>query len=75
MDLSGAVPRQVWDTLNDGDLVVTVCDRAHELLAGRADLHWSVPDPVRTPGPAAFDTAFDELSDRVGHLARHLRTA
>src|SRR6266536_5862135 len=34
-----------------GDLVVTVCDLAHEELGSRADLHWSIPDPVPTGAP------------------------
>ena len=37
-----------------------------------ADLHWSVPDPVRTGTPAAFDRAYDELTRRVSDLAPRL---
>ena len=39
-------PRHIDDVWQDGDLVVTVCDLAHEELGGLAALHWSVPDPV-----------------------------
>jgi len=61
--------------LTDGDLVITVCDLAHEDLGARADLHWSIPDPVRTGDDAAFDRAFDELTRRVDELAPHLFTS
>ena len=65
-------PARIDDVLTAGDLVITVCDLAHEDLAGRADLHWSIPDPVRTGDDAAFDRAFDELTRRVDELAPHL---
>lgn len=65
-------PRDVSDVLAEGDLVVTVCDRAHEEAAVPADLHWSVPDPVRAGTQRAFDAAFDELSSRVTTLARRI---
>ncbi|CAL8974792.1 Arsenate reductase [Cellulomonas sp. T2.31MG-18] len=62
-------PRALADVHRDGDLVVTVCDRAHEELPVPADVHWSVPDPVRTGTSDAFDAALAELTDRVEHLA------
>lgn len=65
-------PRHVDDVLADGDLVVTVCDRAHEEAAVRADLHWSVPDPVPAGTQRAFDAAYDEIAARVTTLARRL---
>jgi protein-tyrosine-phosphatase/DNA-binding HxlR family transcriptional regulator len=61
-------PQLIGDVWQDGDLVVTVCDLAHEELSEPAALHWSVPDPVRSGDPASFDTAVDELSRRVGLL-------
>ncbi len=67
-------PRAADEVLAAGDLVVTVCDRAHEEI-GNADLHWSVPDPVAPGTDAAFDAAFDELASRVAALEPHLRTA
>jgi protein-tyrosine-phosphatase len=66
-------PRLIDDVADAGDLVVTVCDLAHEELGQRADLHWSVPDPARTGGPAAFDAAYAELTRRVNDLAPRLR--
>lgn len=65
-------PRQLADVRTGGDLVITVCDLAHEALGPSADLHWSVPDPVRAGTDAAFDQAFDQLTRRVGELAARL---
>jgi len=75
LPLSRVHPQRVDDVLTDGDLVITVCDLAHEDLGARADLHWSIPDPVRTGDDAAFDRAFDELTRRVDQLAPHLFTS
>ena len=68
-------PRHLNDVADARDLVVTVCDLAHEELAGGADLHWSVPDPAATGTPSAFDAAYDELTRRVSDLAPRLRPA
>lgn len=65
-------PQLVDDVRAAGDLIVTVCDRAHEELDGLADVHWSVPDPIRTGSTAAFDRVFTELTRRVRDLAPHL---
>ena len=57
--------------LRPDDLVIAVCDNAHEHLGSRmADrLHWSVPDPARTGTDDAFDRALRDLADRVTRLA------
>lgn len=68
-------PRPIGDVRADGDLVITVCDLAHEELGARADLHWSVPDPVPVGTVAAFDRAYDELTRRVSDLAARLPAA
>ena len=65
-------PRHLSDVRHDGDLIVTVCDRAHEELAGLAAVHWSVPDPVPAGAPEGFDAALDELDRRVRLLAPRL---
>jgi protein-tyrosine-phosphatase len=65
-------PRHLGDVRHDGDLVVTVCDLAHEELGGLAPVHWSVPDPVPARAPEAFDAALDELDRRVTLLAPRL---
>ncbi|MFV2195443.1 ArsR family transcriptional regulator [Nocardiopsis sp. LOL_012] len=65
---------RVEDVLREDDLVVAVCDSAHEELPPhRSRLHWSVPDPVRAGTDAAFDTAFVQIRDRVERLAPTVR--
>ncbi|GAB2488564.1 arsenate reductase/protein-tyrosine-phosphatase family protein [Nocardiopsis aegyptia] len=60
----------VHDVVRDDDLVVAVCDSAHEELPRtRERLHWSVPDPVHTGTDEAFEDAFAQLSDRIERLA------
>ncbi|MBA3420046.1 MAG: helix-turn-helix domain-containing protein [Geodermatophilaceae bacterium] len=56
------------EVLRPDDLVVTVCDNAHEELD--AALHWAVSDPVRIDTDAAFERAFQEIVERVERLAR-----
>lgn len=73
--MSSATPRAVQDVLADGDFVITVCDNAHEELASRPALHWSVPDPVRRGTDDAFDAAVVELTRRVGDLAPRITAA
>jgi ArsR family transcriptional regulator, arsenate/arsenite/antimonite-responsive transcriptional repressor / arsenate reductase (thioredoxin) len=62
-------PCHISGAREDGDLVITVCDLAHEELGGLAALHWSVPDPVPAGDPGSFDSALGELSRRVRQLA------
>ncbi|MGB5951518.1 MAG: ArsR family transcriptional regulator [Ornithinimicrobium sp.] len=62
-------PVRLADAMQEDDFVVTVCDRAHEELAGRTHAHWSIPDPVPDGSSAAFDTAHAELADRIHSLA------
>jgi len=68
-------PRHVGDVRREGDLVITVCDLAHEELAEPLTVHWSVPDPVPAGDPGSFDTALAQLADRVGRLAPRLAAA
>jgi protein-tyrosine-phosphatase len=69
LDLGSARPRVLAEGDLDAEVVVTVCDRAHEELApGGEWLHWSTPDPVGA-GPEAFDEALAELDDRITTLA------
>jgi len=65
-------PRRLSDVQEDGDLVVTVCDLAHEELGTAAAVHWSVPDPVAAGDPGTFDAVLTELGRRVGLLAPRL---
>jgi protein-tyrosine-phosphatase/DNA-binding HxlR family transcriptional regulator len=65
-------PRHISDVRQQGDLVITVCDLAHEELAEAAAVHWSIPDPVPVGDPGSFDAALAQLADRVGRLAPRL---
>ncbi|GAA5149219.1 helix-turn-helix domain-containing protein [Pseudonocardia eucalypti] len=63
-------PRRLDEVLRPGDLVITVCDRAHEELPGDvAAAHWSIPDPARGGGDQAFDESFHQLTGRITRLA------
>lgn len=73
LDFSGTTPRRYADIVRDDDWIVTVCDSAHEALAGTDAVHWSIPDPVRLGTDTAFDQAFDDLAARIGALAPLLR--
>ncbi|RSM73190.1 ArsR family transcriptional regulator [Actinoplanes sp. ATCC 53533] len=61
----------VSDVVNDDDLVIAVCDSAHEDLTAtvRPRLHWSVADPVRADTDAAFEAAYTDLAGRIDRLA------
>jgi ArsR family transcriptional regulator, arsenate/arsenite/antimonite-responsive transcriptional repressor / arsenate reductase (thioredoxin) len=65
-------PRRIGDVRRQGDLVITVCDLAHEELAEPPTVHWSIPDPVPAGDPGSFDDALAQLADRVGRLAPRL---
>jgi protein-tyrosine-phosphatase len=67
--LAGATTADVADVLQTGDLVVAVCDNAHEQLPTRPDLHWSVPDPVTAGTDEAFETAYTDIAARIDRLA------
>jgi ArsR family transcriptional regulator, arsenate/arsenite/antimonite-responsive transcriptional repressor / arsenate reductase (thioredoxin) len=71
LELNSA-PRALEDGDLDADVIVTVCDRAHEELDSQADwLHWSIPDPVEAGTRRAFDTALAELDDRITSITAH----
>jgi ArsR family transcriptional regulator, arsenate/arsenite/antimonite-responsive transcriptional repressor / arsenate reductase (thioredoxin) len=63
-------PKPIDDVLHDDDLIVVVCDNAHEELRHtRTRLHWSIPDPVPINTNAAFERAYTDIDRRVHHLA------
>jgi ArsR family transcriptional regulator, arsenate/arsenite/antimonite-responsive transcriptional repressor / arsenate reductase (thioredoxin) len=79
-------PRHVDEVLgraagaDDGssDLVITVCDAAHEELAPLPTtvperLHWSIPDPARTGEDTDFDRVVVDLTDRIARVAPAIR--
>ncbi|MCO1593935.1 helix-turn-helix domain-containing protein [Micromonospora sp. RHAY321] len=69
LDATGTA--HVADIVRDDDLLIAVCDNAHEELSGpvRPRLHWSVPDPVRVDTDAAFEAAFADLAARIDRVA------
>jgi protein-tyrosine-phosphatase len=72
--LADAGTRHLDHVLRPGDLVVAVCDNAHEHAARtEAWLHWAVPDPAPEGSDAAFDAAVRELSERIDRLIPAIR--
>jgi protein-tyrosine-phosphatase len=68
--LGDARPRALESGDLDAEVIVTVCDRAHEELdPPEYWLHWSVPDPVRAGTPEVFDDTLTELDRRITALA------
>ena len=65
-------PRHISQVRHGGDLVITVCDLAHEELGDLVAVHWSVPDPVPTGDPRSFDAALADLVRRVERFAPRL---
>lgn len=75
-----AVPRHVDDVLGPDDVVITVCDAAHEEIAAASSqdavpgwLHWSIPDPARTGKAEAFDLVVDQLTSRIDRVTAAVR--
>lgn len=67
VDISRSAP-SAYDSLpSDIDLLVSVCDRAHEgnLPAATQQMHWSIPDPVRVGTLGAFRSAFGDIARRI----------
>ena len=68
LDLADARPRLLQPPLT-AELVVTVCDRAHEELDPEPGWwHWSLPDPVLTGTDEAFDAVIADLDVRIATL-------
>jgi protein-tyrosine-phosphatase len=71
LTLDPTATAHVADVVHDGDLVIAVCDNAHEDLTGEVHprLHWSVPDPVRVGTDAAFEAAYTDLVQRIHRMS------
>lgn len=69
LTIAPAGTAHISDVLADDDLLIAVCDNAHEefTTGGRARLHWSIPAPADSD--AAFEAAFADLAARVERLA------
>ncbi|RDH78839.1 ArsR family transcriptional regulator [Mycolicibacterium moriokaense] len=72
--LEPRTPRHVDTVVADGDLIIAVCDRAHEELPATMErLHWSVPDPNRTSMPGPYSRVIDELTRRISAFSPRLQ--
>ncbi|GLW89853.1 helix-turn-helix domain-containing protein [Actinokineospora globicatena] len=73
LSLTRARTHHIDDVARPDDLVVAVCDNAHEELPPADRLHWSVSDPAAVDTLDAFDLAYRDLADRVERLAPAVR--
>lgn len=73
VDLARARPRAIDEVDGTPDLIVTVCDRAHEELGTLARagtiLHWWIPDPREVGTPNAFSDSVTQLRARIATLS------
>lgn len=71
LDIRRSSTAHVADVLHEDDLIIAVCDSAHEQLLDvrHPRLHWSVPDPAAVDTDEAFEAAFAEIAARVDRLA------
>ncbi|MDQ1295690.1 MAG: hypothetical protein QG608_3575 [Actinomycetota bacterium] len=81
LDLKDLGHHRIVDIVRPGDLVIAVCDSAHEELCPGPEpgeglcppyarhLHWAVPDPARQDTDEAFETTFAEILRRIGRAA------
>jgi protein-tyrosine-phosphatase len=75
LSLGSTRTRHVDSVAQTGDLLIAVCDHAHETLPpDPSRLHWSVPDPVPPDTDEAFEATYIDLVDRIGRLAPVLST-
>lgn len=64
--LKAATPRSLEEVTSPPALIIAVCNQAFEEQGPEcAWLHWSIPDPVATGDPAAFDATVTELRARI----------
>jgi protein-tyrosine-phosphatase len=75
LELADLTPRLLDPQAAREDLLVTVCDNAHEELPGLRGIHWSIPDPLRQNTTEAFEEAFTDISGRINDLAPRLYAA
>lgn len=74
LPLRPSTPAHLDNVLERGDLIVAVCDNAHEELPRSfSRIHWSIPDPVRSASRTAFDHTIDDLTTRIERLAPTLQ--
>ncbi len=69
LSLDGARTADISEVMRRDDLVIAVCDNAHEHLTMQPRLHWSVPDPASVDTDAAFEAAYTDIAGRIDRLA------
>ncbi|MGO1542887.1 MAG: ArsR family transcriptional regulator [Gulosibacter sp.] len=74
LDLTGHTPQRISSICLEGDLVVTLCDRAREELALTSALHWSIPNPGKIGTTQAYEAAFREIRRRAAVLDTYYST-
>ncbi len=74
LDIAHTRPRPLADVGRRADLVITVCDRAHEELSIDVPVvHWSIPDPAERDDLPAFEAALASLDERIEILRPWVR--
>jgi protein-tyrosine-phosphatase len=74
LNMRPRTPTHLANIVARGDLVIAVCDNAHEELpTDLARIHWSIPDPGRAATRTAFDRAVDALTVRIDRLVPTLQ--
>ena len=75
IDISGQRSKKLQDVPGQFDYVITLCDDAAQncpfVPAGRAQFHWSIPDPALATGDNAQRLAF--FRDILDDIERRLR--
>jgi ArsR family transcriptional regulator, arsenate/arsenite/antimonite-responsive transcriptional repressor / arsenate reductase (thioredoxin) len=69
LSLARACTAHVNEVIEPDDLVIAVCDNAHEELPAGPRLHWSVPDPAGVDTVDAFEAAYADLASRIDRIA------
>jgi ArsR family transcriptional regulator, arsenate/arsenite/antimonite-responsive transcriptional repressor / arsenate reductase (thioredoxin) len=74
LSMRAVKPRYLGDVLAADDLVIAVCDNAHEQLPAELPrIHWSISDPTRTAIASAFDAAVAELTSRIDRFVPNVQ--
>ena len=73
LDITTHTPQGINEHSEPGDLLVTLCDRAHEELRGN-ELHWSIPNPGTIGTERAYERVYADLNTRITAFVNHLTT-
>ncbi|MBE4696203.1 helix-turn-helix domain-containing protein [Brevibacterium casei] len=72
LDIRDHTPRRIDERESADDLLITLCDRAHEELRNLQSLHWSIPNPGAIGTESAYEHTYTDLHNRIAILASHL---